>query len=181
MNNYVNEIKQFLEELFAGSFVTHSWRNHVWGNIFVYLLRSCLYSQVVFWSRIVSDQHIQWSVDFLQICRDYFLRVMGFKHIPIFSHHIISMHMFPQHKFWTIAVCSLKKVLTRYSFLIPTTSVSVPKLCLCFGKATVVEGKKIWIPFIIWIPYREDLLDTLYHINFLSPFSALFHAFFPAV
>lgn len=180
MNNYGNKIKQFLEGLFAGSFVSHSWRNHVWRNIFVYQLRSCLYSQVVFWlHHIVWDQHIQWSVDFLQTCNDYFLRIMGFKHILFFSHHIISIRMFPQHNVWTIALCSLKKVLTRHSFLIPITSVYVPKLCLWFGKAAVVEGKKFI--FIIWISYREYLLDTLYHINFLSPFSALFHVFFPAV
>lgn len=53
---------------------------------------------------------------------------MFFKHSVIFSHHIINTQMCPQNNFWTITVCDLKQVLTRYGFLTLITLVSVPKL-----------------------------------------------------
>lgn len=146
--------------------MTYSWRNHRLRNISAYDLRSCLTSQMLWsWNHYAGgDQHIWWLYIFCkQVKNSQRTHCVCFKHSHLFSFHTISTQMCPLN-FWTIALCHLKQVLTRH--LITITLVSVP----------VVEGKLFWITFIIWISCREGLLATLDHINFLSPFSAHFHA-----
>ena len=117
---------------------------------------------------IVQGQHIWWSLGCLQTCKDHFLRMPHwryFKHTPVFSHYVICIQTCSQNKFWTITVCNLKQVLTRYAFLFPITPVSVPEL---LWKSHSGRRKKIMNHFYYLNLLQRRLISCSrsYHLSF---------------